>query len=80
MHRRYLLSLCISAAAIVPLSVGAQDAAGLPPAKDLIARYAQAVGGDAWKSHRSARMKATVEVPGAGMSARSKSSPSSPTR
>ena len=55
---------------LVAPPVHAQDAAaGLPAAADLIARYAKAVGGDVWKQHKSARMKATMEVPTAGMSA-----------
>ncbi|HSA57013.1 MAG TPA: hypothetical protein VLE53_14975, partial [Gemmatimonadaceae bacterium] len=46
----------------------AQSASGLPPAQEVIARYVKAVGGDAWKSHKSARMKATMSVPAAGIS------------
>lgn len=45
------------------------NAQALPDAKQLIANYSKAVGGDAWKSHKSARMKATLEVPAAGMKA-----------
>ena len=41
--------------------------AGLPPAQEVIARYQKAVGGDAWKSHKSARMKATMSVPAASI-------------
>ena len=47
-------------------NAGAQ---ALPDAKELIANYSRAVGGDSWKTHRSARMKATLEVPAAGMKA-----------
>jgi hypothetical protein len=54
--------------AVVPALARAQDAA-LPPARDLIAKYAAAIGGDAWKTHKSARMKATLEIPSAGLSA-----------
>lgn len=60
------------ALAIIAMGVAAAPAASaqsLPPAKDLIEAYSKAVGGDKWKSHKSARMKATLEVPTAGMSA-----------
>jgi hypothetical protein len=56
------------ALALVSVDTRAQDAA-LPPAKDLIAKYAAAVGGDSWKSHKTARMKATLDIPSAGISA-----------
>lgn len=57
--------------AAVALSVASTvaSAQALPDAKDLIQKYAKAVGGDAWKAHTSARMKATMEVPAAGMRA-----------
>jgi len=57
--------------AAVALSVASTvaSAQALPDAKDLIQKYSKAVGGDSWKSHTSARMKATMEVPGAGMRA-----------
>jgi hypothetical protein len=50
----------------IPSGAAAQD---LPDATALIQRYAKQVGGDAWKSHKSARMKATLEMPSAGLSA-----------
>jgi hypothetical protein len=56
----------VSLSALFASSAGAQ---GLPAAKDLIARYAQETGGAAWKSHKSARMKATMEFPSMGMKA-----------
>jgi hypothetical protein len=56
----------VSLSALFASSAGAQ---GLPAAKDLIARYAKETGGAAWKSHKSARMKATMEFPGIGMKA-----------
>ncbi len=52
-------------AAFAPRAV----AQALPDAKDLIARYAKEVGGDAWKAHKSARMKATVEIAAMNMRA-----------
>lgn len=60
------LGVATAALSIIAAQAAAQ---ALPDAKDLIARYSKAVGGDSWKSHKSARMKATLEMPAAGMSA-----------
>ena len=58
------------AVAALMLAIAARvDAQALPDAKTLIDTYAKAVGGDVFKNHKSARMKATLEVPAAGMSA-----------
>ncbi len=58
------------AAAALSLAVAPRvSAQALPDAKDLIQKYTKAVGGDAWKAHKSARMKATLEMPAAGMKA-----------
>ncbi len=59
------------AAAALSVSFGATiaRAQSLPEAKDLIAKYGKAVGGEAWKSHKSARMKATLEMAAQGMRA-----------
>ena len=67
-HARRLGS---AAAAFVLAAVLAQAAGAqaLPDAKELIQRYAHEVGGDAWKEHKSARMKATVELAAMGMRA-----------
>lgn len=58
-------------AALVPLlflpTLG--QAQGLPPAKDLIAKWAAATSADGWKSHKSSRMKATFDMPAQGISA-----------
>lgn len=43
--------------------------AQLPAAKDLIAKYVAATGADGWKSHKSSRMKATMDMPSQGISA-----------
>ena len=51
------------------LVASSASAQALPDAKDLIEKYGKAIGGDAWKQHKSARMKATMEMPGAGMRA-----------
>ena len=56
----------VSLSTVLASSAGAQ---ALPAARDLIQRYAKEVNGDAWKSHTSARMKATMEFPGMGMRA-----------
>ena len=60
------LGLAAVVSTLFALPAGAQ---GLPAAKELIARYAKEVGGNAWMSHTSARMKATMEFPGIGMKA-----------
>ena len=59
------------AAAALAVSLGATSARAqsLPDAKELIANYGKAVGGDAWKAHKSARMKATLEMAAQGMRA-----------
>jgi hypothetical protein len=59
----------MAALSISVLAAPVAGAQSLPPARDLIDRYAKAVGGDKWKEHKSARMKATMEVPSAGLSA-----------
>ena len=59
----------LAAAALSFVSVARVSAQALPDAKDLIAKYNEAIGGNAWKSHTSARMKGTLEVPAAGMRA-----------
>jgi hypothetical protein len=60
------------AAALLTVSVVATrdaSAQALPDAKEIITRYGQAVGGDAWKQHRSAKMTARLELPAQGMTA-----------
>ena len=60
----------LAAAALSFIAVAPRlSAQALPDAKDLIKKYNEAVGGDAWKKHTSARMKGTLEVPAAGMRA-----------
>ena len=61
----------LAAAALSLVSVAAPrvSAQALPDAKELIQKYNEAVGGNAWQSHTSARMKGTLEVPAAGMRA-----------
>ena len=61
--RSAMLMACV---AIAPTIAEAQ---GLPPAQQLIAKYVDASGAASWKSHKSARMKATMDMPGAGISA-----------
>lgn len=64
--RHALAILATGAVAVFPVVSAAQGDPSLPAAKDLIARYSKEVGGDAWKSHKSARMKATMDMPGVG--------------
>lgn len=59
------LGLVVSLVAFAP----AANAQALPAASDLIQRYAKEIGSDAWKSHTSARMKATMEFSGIGIKA-----------
>lgn len=61
LHR--VLGVVASAVALA----SSAPAQALPDAKDLIARYAQETGGEAWKSHKSARMKSTVELAAMGL-------------
>jgi hypothetical protein len=42
----------------------------LPPAKDLIQKWATAVNANGWKGHKSARMTAAFDLPAMGMSAK----------
>ena len=58
-----------AAALAVSLLTSRASAQALPDAKELIAKYNKAVGGDVWKSHKSAKMKATLEVPTQGLKA-----------
>jgi hypothetical protein len=58
-----------TAALAVSLLASRANAQALPDAKELISKYNKAVGGDVWKSHRSAKMKATLEVPAQGLRA-----------
>lgn len=65
----FVRRLALAAVSLSTLFAAPAGAQALPAAKDLIQRYAKEVGGDAWKSHQSARMKATMEFPGIGMKA-----------
>ncbi|MEP7346717.1 MAG: hypothetical protein ABI877_15705 [Gemmatimonadaceae bacterium] len=63
---RAIRSSLVAAAFLAPTIARAQ---GLPPAKELIAKYVAATGADSWKTHKSSRMKATMDMPAQGMSA-----------
>jgi hypothetical protein len=65
----FVRRLGLAAVSLSALFASTAAAQGLPAAKDLIARYNTETGGFAWKSHKSARMKATMEFPGIGMKA-----------
>ena len=56
-------------AAIPVTATLASAQAALPPAKDLIAKWAKETNADAWKGHKSSRMKAAFDLPAMGMSA-----------
>jgi hypothetical protein len=59
----------VAALAIFVLAPSLAGAQALPPAKDILAKWTAAVGADAWKSHKSSRMKATFDLPAMGISA-----------
>jgi hypothetical protein len=59
----------VAVLALLPLLPALVQAQGLPAAKDLIAKWAAATSADAWKSHKSSRMKATFDMPAQGISA-----------
>ncbi|MFN8571012.1 MAG: hypothetical protein U0132_03075 [Gemmatimonadaceae bacterium] len=64
-HRAIRTSLFV-VAAMAPAVMRGQT---LPAAKDLIAKYVAATGAESWKAHKSSRMKATMDMPAAGISA-----------
>ena len=64
-----LAALLLTSRASAQVAVPANAKSALPDAKELIAKYNKAVGGDVWKNHKSAKMKATLEVPSQGMRA-----------
>ena len=59
----------LAAVVLVPVVSSVASAQALPPAKDLIARWAKETNADAWKAHKSSRMKAAFDMPAMGMSA-----------
>ena len=59
----------IAAASLLCVPAGAMAQGSLPAAKEVLARFEQASGASVWKAHKSARMKAEMEIPGAGMTA-----------
>src|SRR5687768_6931219 len=63
------VGLAAAALSFVSVTAPTVSAQALPDAKDLIQKYNEAIGGGAWKTHTSARMKGTLEVPAAGMRA-----------
>jgi hypothetical protein len=64
---RFAAALFTLGAVLAPMSAArAQD---LPPAKDLIAKYVEAVGGvEAFKKYKSVRVKAALDIPAGGIS------------
>ncbi len=55
--------------AVIPAVAPRAAAQGLPAAKDLIAKWAKETNAEAWKGHKSSRMKAAFDLPAMGMSA-----------
>ena len=66
---RVLRAIRSSLVVLAAASPSMAQAQGLPAAKDLIAKYVAATGAESWKSHKSSRMKATMDMPAAGISA-----------
>jgi hypothetical protein len=58
---------------VVGLLPGVAPAQALPPAKDLIQKWASAVNATGWRGHKSARTTATFDLPAMGMSAKMES-------
>jgi len=58
-----------AALAMIPAASSVAGAQALPNAKDLIAKWAKETNADAWKAHKSSRMKAAFDLPAMGMSA-----------
>ena len=59
----------LTAIALLPALSQSVQAQGLPVAKDLIAKWAKETNAEAWKAHKSSRMKAAFDLPAMGMSA-----------
>lgn len=59
----------LAAVLMLPAFASVVSAQALPPAKDLIARWAKETNAEAWKNHKSSRMKAAFDLPAMGMSA-----------
>ncbi len=55
--------------AAIPATASLAAAQALPPASELIAKWAKATNADVWKEHKSQRMKAAFDIPSAGISA-----------
>jgi len=58
-----------AASALLSLAASAVQAQALPPASDLIAKWAKETNAEGWKAHKSARMKAAFDLPAMGISA-----------
>ena len=62
-------SRAFAATALLALTASAAQAQGLPAANDLIAKWAKETNAEGWKGHKSARMKASFDLPAMGISA-----------
>lgn len=62
-------SRVLAALAAIPVFSAVAGAQALPAAKDLIDKWAKETNAEAWKAHKSSRMKAAFDLPAMGMSA-----------
>lgn len=62
-----------AALAMLPFFAILAQAQALPPAGELIARWAKETNADGWKQHKSSRMKAMFDLPAMGLSAKMES-------
>jgi len=63
------LQIALGVLALTAVAGPKGGAQSLPAAREIIERYVDAIGGNEWKKHKSARMTARLEVPAQGLSA-----------
>ena len=68
-NRMRRVARVLAAVAVIPLVSSVARAQALPAAKDLIEKWAKETNAEAWKAHKSSRMKAAFDLPAMGMSA-----------
>lgn len=68
-NRTLRLARVLAAVAAIPAVSAVAGAQALPPAKDLIEKWAKETNAEGWKGHKSSRMKAAFDLPAMGMSA-----------
>ena len=69
MNRVMRAGRALAVIAMLPAFSSTVQAQALPAAKDLIASWAKQTNAEAWKDHKSSRMKAAFDLPAMGMSA-----------